>query len=133
MPPRGSATSSEDRPSTAEMYEVLQEAFPNHAKLFPCLFRWQCKHGKSVIFGFPGCSDVEHFLTRVYLAIWDYHQLQETSFQEIRLHSTPVESVLRYECFSHERKEALAADLLRANEALLNYGLRVRLPQNSPD
>jgi len=82
--------------------------------------------------GFPGCEVLEHFLTRVNLAIWDFHQCEETGVQNAWLEDDPkADQVLRYDQFSAERKEALSADLLRASEVLKVCG--VWLPTISPE
>ncbi len=121
------------------MYEALKRAFPNHAELFPSDFDWRCgckfeyeaedKRDLLEVMGFPGCDDLEHFLVRVNLAIWDFHQTQETTAQERWV--GVEDQVLRYDQFSAERTEALAADLLRASEVLKTCG--VRLPPISPE
>ena len=130
-----SICSGDKPPSTAELYEALKQAFPNHEQLFPLKFAWGC--GCTFVYegepdllklvGFPGCSKLEHFLTRVYLAIWDFHQVEETTAQERWV--GVEDQVLRYNQFSVERTEALAADLFRAGEVLLGCG--VRLPKMS--
>lgn len=103
------------RPTTWELFVALRRQFQRPKKRFPRNFPWECGCGKA---GFPGCRDHEHFCQRVYLALLDYHQHQETKSRNLCYNTEGGEQLLRVDQFSARRVQLLEADLKKAEVIL---------------
>lgn len=120
-PPSRSSTESSaaDNPRadspTVVLYEALCEAFSDRPGLFPKDFGWFCECEKS---GFPGCSNLEHFCQRVYIAILDYHQLEGSQRRGLAYTTDTCQMLLRIEKLDGKQRKKLNDDL-RAAETLL--------------
>lgn len=110
-----SESSANGRPTTWELFVALKRQFERPKKRFPMNFPWVCGCGKA---GFPGCKDREHFCERVYLALLDYHQHQETKSRNLCYSVDGGEQLLRVDQFSARRMQLLEADLEKAETIL---------------
>jgi hypothetical protein len=92
--------------------------------MFPVDFEWYCDCDPSEG-GFPGCDSLECFITRVYLAILDFHQMRESKRKkDVRVAQVEGESrllLIRPEKFSRGRMNAFRSDLATAASIIRDY------------
>lgn len=105
-------------------YANLKTEFPGEG-YFPVDFHWACPCHHT---GFPGCENMDHFLTRVYLALLDYHQVRETCEHSVigrgRYDGRDYDRVLRVDQFTPERRRQLETDMELAFKLLYDMEIR---------
>ena len=114
---------AEAPPTAASLLVALNEALPNR---FRSDFQWSC--GCSIT-GFPGCKLLSHFCQRVYLALLDYHQLEESISRNAVQKGDwcgDADQLLKPEGFSKKRSDLLDSEVLIALSILKKCGVHLK-------
>ncbi len=89
--------------------------------VLPANFRWQCPC-RANEGGFPGCRKVKCFRMRVFLALTEFHQHQESLAQDAIIERGRHLVLIRPDCFPEERKALHRGDLATAYAILMGSG-----------
>ena len=114
---------AEAPPTAASLLVALNEALPNR---FRSDFQWCCGCSES---GFPGCELLSHFCQRVYLALLDYHQMEESvsrdAVQKANWYGN-ADQLLKPERFTKKRRNLLDSEVLIALSILKKCGVHLK-------